>query len=619
MMSTKTELFDELSYLINVIKGYNPTMENLSLELAAALWNLWQKNVDEAFSEMVEADLREAGRLEELFKNKLSVEFPLEAEETIIETIKETFKYTKREFFSAFKKADKTLEKADDYFGYSLREKDFESITYLRDHTNWWMKNYYERFPGKKISEVINTGLGNELSTKKLGESLSDYFYGNVAQGELPEIPGNMSPKEYFEGLARNTVSRARMNSTVNNFLEAEIEEYEIIATEDGRTCDICRSMHGRVFKTSTAKKFVDKFNALDTPEQVKTQLPWIKSPAETAKPTNQLGLSTSLPPFHFQCRCDVLNREYTIEEESQRLLEDKQFQKDLPRDLLLTTDEPGITWNPSSIQEARMMVKIARKMKVYDKEFKRFVKKASWRNEKALVDHFRKHKNEFESSGIKLNSVDDYQQLSVDILNKGECWGIIESDTGYPQIIAVLKIKDKLFTSILNVKGMQLATSFPKSDFYGKITKGKEFYYFLRKAKLIKLRKWKKVMEKRDAQKLIESYKIKLDYDLDKSTWNDWTEPGGRIFPPEDAVAIVYNRDDIYDKLSSFSNDEKMLLKEADELLLNDPDTVCELFKYSHLDKKQPKEKWWYHFEDIRDGKLEVYWDEEKKVYTAE
>jgi len=614
-----TELTDEIKYLVAVEKGYSATYEHLSLELYSAIWESWKRNVKEIKTEMIENDLKEPGLLIDLIQNKLRNEFPLEAEESIIRNIRETFKATKKAFFKRFRKS--FIEKADDFFSYSLREIDYESIEYLRNHTNWWMKHYYDRFPGENISELIQEGLKRELSTKELGNVLEDYFYGEILEdGEWPTIPGNMSPKEYFEGLSRNTISRARMNATVNSFIEAEIEEYEIIATEDGRTCDICRSMHGRVFKTSKAKQFTDQFNALDTPDDVKTQLPWIKNVSETAKPTGNLGLSFSLPPFHFNCRCNVIDHEYTVEEEAQMLLDDKAFQQTLPQDLLLTTDASNIRWNPSSIEEARMMVKIARKMKVYDKEFKSFVKKSSWLNEKALTEHFQRHQADFLNAGVELNSIEAYEQLSVDILTKGECWGIIESGIGYPQIVAILRIKDKLFTSILNVNGMQIATSFPKSGFYNDLVKRKEFYYFIRKSKLFKFMKAGKNMTNLSVRENIDHYKYMVDIMLDKERgWEKMPPPDNRILPPQDAITLLYARDYIHEDFNEFSDEERMEIKEIDERFLRDLDLVIDTLSHSYVDKKQPKEKWWYHFEEIRDGKLKVFWDEEKRVYTAE
>jgi len=611
-----TVLTDEIKYLIEVEKGYSPIYEHLSVELYATIWDCWKRNVVEARSEMVKDDLRDPKAIAELFKNKLSNEFALEAEESVIKIIRETFKATKKAFLRRFKKG---IEKAEKFLSSSLREIDYEAIEYLRTHTNWWMKNYYDRYPGEKMSELLRQGLEKELSTKELGEVLQSYFYGEVLEdGEWPKVPGNMTPKEYFEGLSRNTISRARMNATVNGFIETQIEAYEIIATEDGRTCDICRSMHGRVFETATAKRFVDQFNSLETPEDVKSQLPWVKNVSETSKATGDLPLSFSLPPFHYNCRCNVLDRDYTIEEESQRMLDDESYAKEFADNMLLATDSGKVNWNVGSIEAARMMVKIARKEKVYDREFKSFIKKSSWKNE-ALLDHFKKHKKAFKSAGIELSDVDDYQQFAEDILFKGEVWGIISADRGFPQLISVLRHNNKLFTAVVNVKGQQIATVFPSSRFYDDLVKDKEFYYLLKKAKVLKILKRRKGSEKMTIREMIEVYKINVVCDMDKNNWDNWTEPDGRIFPPEDAVTVTYYRDDVYNNFSSCSDADKMMLKEIDEILLNDLDTACEMFRYSHLDKKQPKEKWWYHLPEIRDGKLKVFWDEEKKVYSTE
>ena len=133
-----------------------------------------------------------------------------------------------------------------------------------------------------------------------------------------------------------------------------------------------------------------------------------------------------------------------------------------------------------------------------------------------------------------------------------------------------------------------------------------------------MKILKRRKGSEKITIREMIIVYKTNVDYDMDKNNWDSRTEPDGRIFPPEDAETVAYYRDDVYNNFSSCSDADKMMLKEIDEILLNDLDTACKMFRYSHLDKNQPKEKWWYHLPESRDGELKVFWDEEKKVYTA-
>lgn len=466
-----TDLTDEIKYLVAVEKGYSATYEHLSLELYSAIWESWKRNIKEIKAQMLENDLKDSKALLDLIQNKLRNEFPLETEESIIRILRETFKATKA-FFKRFRKS--FIEKADDFFSYSLRETDYESIEYLRNHTNWWMKHYYDRFPGENISELIQEGLKRELSTKELGNVLESYFYGEILEdGEWPTIPGNMSPKEYFEGLSRNTISRARMNATVNSFIEAEIEEYEIIATEDGRTCDICRSMHGRVFKTSKAKQFTDQFNALDTPEDVKTQLPWIKNVSETAKPTGNLGLAFSLPPFHFNCRCNVIDHEYTIEEEAEMLLDDPQFQKRFPRDMLINS---RITrWKPNNIMESEFMVKIARKEYIRRRDLNVFLKNASWESDDVI-------RKAFETNQMGISTFGKYKIDSIKSTVHGKSYGVITYENGQPEIWRVSIKKGKPVVTEINVFNRQIKAFDVMADFFKllKNLKGLEMIYKL-------------------------------------------------------------------------------------------------------------------------------------------
>ncbi len=116
----------------------------------------------------------------------------------------------------------------------------------------------------------------------------------------------------------------------------------------------------------------------------------------------------------------------------------------------------------------------------------------------------------------------------------------------------------------------------------------------------------------------VIETYQIKIISDFKKSSWENFGIEGGHLYPPCDVSSIQSDRDIIHHKFPTYPDEEKMRLKAIDELLLKDIDATCDLFSALGDDKSEPKERWWWHFQAIKDGKLKVFWDEEKKVYTA-
>lgn len=121
-------------------------------------------------------------------------------------------------------------------------------------------------------------------------------------------------------------------------------------------------------------------------------------------------------------------------------------------------------------------------------------------------------------------------------------------------------------------------------------------------------------------ARENIDHYKYMVDIMLDKEKgWDEMPPPDNRILPPQDAITLLYARDYIHEDFNEFSDEERMEIKKIDEQFLKDLVLVIATLSHSYVDKKQPKEKWWYHLPEIREGKLEVFWDEEKRVYTVE
>ncbi len=579
----------ELEYLINIEKGANKRIESIYTDLITAIWNRWKGKAKEGYEVLRTLETPSGDEIHELYRNKMSVEFPLEIEESVSKAILNTYKYSKGHILGVFTPTD------------------YKSIKYLEEHTNWWIKNYYDEHVGKEITGIIREGLKERFSTKDIGKKIGDLLTGKYVP------PNVMPPDRYWEGLARNALTRSRMSSKVQTFVENGVDEYEIIGTEDGRICAICRAMHGRIFKVKRAQQFFDKFNTLKTPDEVKTKLPWIKSYKEIDKPTSELDLSHSLPDFHFECRCDVIHREFSFEEEVQMLLNDEDYAKKLPEDLLLiTNNQEKISWKSANYDEAKMILRIARKEKIPLMDMNRFIKKSNWLSNSKLEEHYINHMDEFPD----INSVEEYRKLSYKVLTDGELWGIIDSRAGYPVIYAIKEVNGKNIFTVLNVKGSQIATTHAFDEFSSKFKKSKEFVYKIRSGKILKFnKKGRKVIM--DTKRTINWYKANVTSCLNKEKY--WEKlPDGRLIPPYDTITVMYTRDEINNNYSDFSDSEIAEIKAIDEMLLRNPAFTreCLEFAYDCLDNQSMK-RWWWHFDKIKSGEIKVTWNEENKIYT--
>jgi hypothetical protein len=104
-------------------------------------------------------------------------------------------------------------------------------------------------------------------------------------------------------------------NSRLSQFgflAEAELTDvynYAINEQLDGKTCPVCRLMHGEVFTVEKAREKVDSWLAIENPEDFKHIAPW---PKQSKQALIDMGKMTKAelqakgwdtPPFHPLCR----------------------------------------------------------------------------------------------------------------------------------------------------------------------------------------------------------------------------------------------------------------------------------------------------------------------------
>lgn len=170
---------------------------------------------------------------------------------------------------------------------------DEKAREWCAENTTYWIGNHYDAQLGQTIAkaideEVLQSGLGRVEAGQKLREVLGDRF---------------LRSEVYWRGLAANAINRARNFGGVQSMVDAEVEEYRIIAVMDARTSPICREMDGKVFRTEHAVKIRDDMIGAKDPEAVKAIAPWRDVDEVKGKDADALAkLGMALPPYHFHC-----------------------------------------------------------------------------------------------------------------------------------------------------------------------------------------------------------------------------------------------------------------------------------------------------------------------------
>lgn len=186
--------------------------------------------------------------------------------------------------------------------GFSLRDE--AAIDQLIDGQLHWVGEYYdtqlaESIDGLVRETMLETGLGRQEAGKLLETRLLERLA--VAGVSIPETWGK-GPAAYFELLAANTASNARVRGSLSQMFEIGVTKYTITSVGDERTCGRCRVMDGRSFETHTAAKLLDEISNAESPERVRELHPWASKTSEIEANPDKFPF----PPFHGECRCTV-------------------------------------------------------------------------------------------------------------------------------------------------------------------------------------------------------------------------------------------------------------------------------------------------------------------------
>lgn len=183
----------------------------------------------------------------------------------------------------------------------SFNLRDDVSVEWLTNHHTYWIGNYFDKNLSGAIAETVTTGLEQGLGRDEVGKLLQNFF---------EDYPGvSAKPASYWSGLAGSAMNRSRNFGLIRGYREVGIEELQILAMEDERTCPICDEMNGKIVPVGRAFGQVERMIASENPEEVKATSPWLSYDEIAGLDIGQImDKGMILPPFHFSCRCTVVS-----------------------------------------------------------------------------------------------------------------------------------------------------------------------------------------------------------------------------------------------------------------------------------------------------------------------
>lgn len=118
----------------------------------------------------------------------------------------------------------------------------------------------------QKARDLVSNAVAQGHASDAIAKRLQEHF-----KAEIPR------PESYWRVVSDSFVGRARARSQIDSLFDADIETFELVATLDEVTTDICRFMHGKTFSVAGARKVLDNVEKLDNPETIKYAQPWVR------------------------------------------------------------------------------------------------------------------------------------------------------------------------------------------------------------------------------------------------------------------------------------------------------------------------------------------------------
>lgn len=194
---------------------------------------------------------------------------------------------------------------------------DEKAISALQDDQMLWVGKHY----GSEISaglrdvtkETMRAGLGRREAGRAMASGVDRILSGKVSP------PGTFrgSAAQYFEMLAANTATTARVRGQMRSFVDLGVTRVELVNPMDHRTSAICAHMNGKVVLVPNGAAQIEQEAGATSPEAIKKVHPWLteKQIREVSPAAGHAGARDSarlaragvvMPPFHARCRTTV-------------------------------------------------------------------------------------------------------------------------------------------------------------------------------------------------------------------------------------------------------------------------------------------------------------------------
>jgi hypothetical protein len=190
----------------------------------------------------------------------------------------------------------------------SLDAKDERALDKLSKQEMWWIGDVYENM-APTIRDAVQPKVLEGLNRKAGGEMVQAGVESKLRDWRIPD-GYNGSAKGYFEGLAANSVTAARVNGQLGSFIRLGVTTYTLVNPMDARTSEICAELNGTEFKVADAEAQLDKLAAAKNPDAFKAIKPWLGAGKIASLALRGPGALSSagqlFPPFHYLCRTTV-------------------------------------------------------------------------------------------------------------------------------------------------------------------------------------------------------------------------------------------------------------------------------------------------------------------------
>lgn len=162
------------------------------------------------------------------------------------------------------------------------------------------------------VRDVWSEGLGRDIADAAMSVFTQSDSRKTIAERLKAKLTQFDEPTDYWRLVASSAVVRSRSLGAVSGMRKARTETLRFVAVGgsagDGKTSELCKSMHGTVFTMSHVESWESKVLGAKTPDELKAASPWVSARAVEGKTPDQLAASGVVaPPLHGHCRSKLV------------------------------------------------------------------------------------------------------------------------------------------------------------------------------------------------------------------------------------------------------------------------------------------------------------------------